>query len=378
MSLNRGLTTTRGSDAPKFLKIKSVFPVAIVLIASLEEKLWQFDSPEKALKYFTDNVTKPDGNWKKYLDLWEGRFKTTVPIIVSTVKPLKDAAAQKAKILTAIDNLKQCRAKFDMKPDIITVPDFPKDITVAKSMIAIATIFKARCYYDIDATALADATTFRTNFGSERLSLIKSALGTFNTTTKVNEFYDAGTVATFFRAMLDGTEQYGWFKSLSNRPVPMDSIKNPTEFHDGLDETDPLTEIQVWAVVKNQGIRFWSSDATCSADTTWRDALTVRIVDMMSETVRRDLANSIDKDLAEISVIKNSVQAFSNGLIGAGLLLGGSIYLDEAKTTKEMIAAGEFEFVFDFQEAPKIRRVNIHFNRVNSYSSVVYKMLEEV
>ena len=145
-----------------------------------------------------------------------------------------------------------------------------------------------------------------------------------------------------------------------------------------MDETDPLTEIQVWAVVKNQGIRFWSSDATCSADTTWRDALTVRIVDMMSETVRRDLANSIDKDLAEISVIKNSVQAFSNGLIGAGLLLGGSIYLDEAKTTKEMIAAGEFEFVFDFQEAPKIRRVNIHFNRVNSYSSVVYKMLEEV
>lgn len=312
------------------------------------------------------------------MDLWENRFQATVPVIVSTVSPDEDEAVQKANIIDGINLLKSCRAEFDMKPDVITVPDYAKDVTIAKSMIAVCDVFKARCYVDIDTEILAEATTLRNEFGSERIHLVKSSLGTFNTDTNLNEWYDGGTVATFFRAVLDGSEKYGWFKSLSNRAISMDAIKHKTEFHDGLDETDPLTEIQVWAVVKNQGIKFWSSDATCSSDLIWRDGLTVRIVDMMTETVRRDLASSVDKDLTEITVIKSSVQAFSNGLVGAGLLLGGEISLNENATTPEMIAAGEFEFIFNFQEAPKIRRVNIHFNRVNSYASVVYKMLEEV
>lgn len=380
MANTRGLTTTRGSNAAKLLKVKSVFPVALVLLAPVvEAKLYQFDSPAKALEYFTAEVGATEGgNWEKYLDLWENRFKVTVPVIISIAAPDVEEAVQKGNVIDAINLLKSVRSEFDMKPDLFGVADYPNDVTIGQSLVAVCDVFKGRTYYDIDASVLSDATTTRNNFGSERLSLIKSALGTFNTDTNQDEWYDAGVVAIFFRAYLDGTEKYGWFKSLSNRALPMDSIKNKTDFHDGLDETDPLSEIQVWSVVKNNGIKFWSSDFTCASDITWRDGLTVRIVDMMSETVRRDLASSIDKDLSELSVVKKSVAAFSNGLVGAGLLLGGEIALDEEATTPEMVAAGEFEFIFDFQEAPKLRRVNIHFNRVNSYSSVVYKMLEEV
>ena len=106
MSNTRGFQFTRGSDAPRNLKIKSTFPVAIVLLVATDPKLHYFDSPEKALEYFQEKVTTSGGNWEKYLDLWENRFKCTVPIVVSTVEIAEDEAVQKANIIDGINLLK--------------------------------------------------------------------------------------------------------------------------------------------------------------------------------------------------------------------------------------------------------------------------------
>lgn len=380
MALTRGIQTTRGSTAAKLLKVSSVLPVALVLTApvSIDADIYYFDSPEKALSELkTLAGGAEEGNWEKYLDLWVNRFPNTVQTVISIAHIGADDDETKGNIIDAINLLKDVRSRFDIRPDLFAVADYPADVTIVNSIKAICEVFKGRTYYDIDVSTSSAAALFRNEISSDRISLIKTPLGTFNTDTNSDEWYDGGVVATMFRSFLDGKKTYGWFDSLSNRAINMDSIKNTTAFYDGADETDPLTEVQVWPVIKDNGIKFWSSDATCSDDLTWRDGLHVRIVDLMAETVRRDLASSIDKDLAELVVVKKSIQAFSNSLVGAGLLLGGEIQLDENATTEEMVAEGDFVFIFDFQRSPKIRKVTINFNAVTSYSSVVYKLLEE-
>lgn len=380
MALTRGIQTTRGSTAAKLLKVSSVLPVALVLTApvAIDANIYYFDSPEKALSELTTLAGDAEGgNWEKYLDLWINRFPNTVPTIVSIAHIDEDDATEKGNLIDAINLLKDVRSRFDIRPDLFSVPDYPADVTIINSMKTICEVFKGRTYYDIDVATYSEAALIRNEISSERISLIKTPLGTFNTDTNADEWYDGGAVAVMFRSYLDGKKTYGWFDSLSNRAVNMDAIKNTTAYYDGADETDPLTEIQVWSVIKDNGIKFWSSDATCSDDLTWRDGLHVRIVDLMAETIRKDLASSIDKDLAELVVVKKSVQSFSNSLVGAGLLLGGEIRLDEDATTEEMVADGDFVFIFDYQRSPKIRKVVINFNAVTSYSSVVYKLLEE-
>lgn len=240
-------------------------------------------------------------------------------------------------------------------------------------MKAVCDAVQARTYYDIDVENCIDAKAFRNEVAGSRLTLIKTPLGTFNTDTATNEWYDGGTVAVFFRALLDGSSSYGWFKSLSNRTIPMDDVKNETEYHAGLDETDPLNEIQVAPVIEKDGLKFWFNDHTLAEDIWERDGLITRLIDNMSETLRRDLAASIDKDIDDLSVIVDSTNMFKNGLIGAGLLLGGEIEFDTEATTDAMIADGEFGFILNFEHSPKVRKVNFHFNKVNDYSSVVVK-----
>jgi phage tail sheath protein FI len=372
MSNTRGFQTTRGSDAPRNLEIKSTFPVAIVLLVAMSPGLNYFDSPKDALAFFKENVTTGGGNWERYLDLWENKFETTVPIVVSCVEPSDDADVQKGNIIDGVNLLKKSKLKFDL----LTVPDFGTDRNIVSSMIDVCEAKIARCYVDVDATDLIAAQTSRKEHSSSRLTLIRSALGTFNIDTNTNEWYDGGTVATFFRAWLDGSAVNGWYKSLSNRPLPMDSVKHETDYHAGLDETDPFNEIQVAPIIEDNGLKFWFSDHTCADDLWERNGLLVRLIDNMAETMRRDLSSQIDKDYPALDVIQDSADEFKNRLIKDKLLLGGEIEFLVDEMTDAMISAGDFRFKLDFQEAPKVRRVNFHFNKVNDYSSVIVKMLK--
>ena len=179
------------------------------------------------------------------------------------------------------------------------------------------------------------------------------------------------------RAYTDSKKEFAWFDSISNLPINMDSIKYPVSYHDGLDETDVYADKQIWTFIKDGGIRPWGSDYTCSSDSIWRNGSRVRLVDLAIQAIRKELRDSIDKDLSELTVVKKSLSAFKNGLIGQGVLLGGEIELDLEKTTPVEITAGNFYFIFDFQDTPKARKIVVRMNYTDEYSAVAYKILQE-
>jgi len=378
MALGRGLNGTRGSTADKPTKSSSIYPVGIVLTIPTEPQLYYFDSPKDALEYFEENITTAGGNWERYLNLWEENFPVTVPILISSAQPNDDADAQKANIIDATNAMKGFGSKFDVRPDILAVADLPNDKDLVTQLTVVNNFFQSRSWYDIDAADASQASLFRTDVASERISLITTSFEKFNTESKTSEFYDGGVVMAMQRAYMDSQKLYGWFNSISNVPINMTDAKYVADYHIGADETDPYSNKEIWCVVKDGGLRPWGSDYTCSTDPIWQNGSRVRLVDLAIKEIRRDLRDSIDKDLNELSVLKSSLSAFSRKLVGQGILLDGEIMLDEEKTTPSEITAGNFYFIFDFQDMPKARKIVVHMNYTDRYSNIAYKLLEAI
>jgi len=378
MALGRGLNGTRGSTADKPTKSASIYPVGIVLTMPTEPELYYFDTPREALEYFQENISVAGGNWERYLKLWEENFPTTVQVLISSAQPNDDADAQKANIINAVNAMKAFGSRFDVRPDIVAVADLPNDKDLVVQLTVVNNFFQSRSWYDIDAADASQASLFRIDVASERISLITTAFEKFNTETKINEFFDGGVVMAMQRAYVDSQKLYGWFDSVSNVPINMTGAKYVADYHIGADETDPYGNKEVWCVIKDGGLRPWGSDYTSSTDPIWQNGSRVRLVDVSIKEIRRDLRDSIDKDLSELSVLKSSLSAFSRKLIGQGILLDGEITLDEEKTTAAEITAGNFYFIFDFQDMPKARKIVVHMNYTDSYSHVAYKLLETI
>lgn len=386
MSIKRGVVTERSSDSARPIEVTSTLPIALVVTSDIEAGLYYFDSPRAAVEstIFKAHTT---GNMMKYLKLGVDQFPCIVPTIISVANEVEgDAAATKSNIINATNVLKVAAGSVNkasatgsaigFKPDIVAVCDYAiGDMDVANAMISVNESIKARSFIDLDASDNGDAVTKRDAFGSDRITVAKTSLGLWNTDSNSTEFYDSGVVLAWLRAYVDGSDSTGYAKSISNRELPVSSVKSPSEFYAGaLDTTDPLTEKQIMSFIQYMGIRTWEY-ATTDEDPIWQDARRVRIFDLAAAAVVDGIFSSIDKDLSALSVAKKSLREFMNGLVGDEVMLGFNIYLDEERTTAARITAGEFYFVIDCQEMPSPRLICVRFNRTDVYAPLVYEIM---
>ncbi|WP_294962028.1 hypothetical protein [Sulfurimonas sp.] len=387
MSIKRGIVTEIKSDSARPISVTSTLPIALVVTSNIQAGLYYFDSPKAAIE--SDLIkAHTTGNMIKYLNVGVDQFPCIVPTILSVANEGTDDAATKTNIINATNALKSAAGSINLasstqsaigfKPDIITVADHAiGDTDIANAVISVCNSLKARTFIDLDANDNGDAITRREAFGSDRVTLVKTSLGLWNTTESKTDYYDSGVILAWLRVYVDGEGKTGYSKSISNRVLPVSSVKSPSEFYAGaLDETDPLTEKQITSFISYKGIRTWEY-ATTDADPIWQDARRVRIFDLAAAAVLEGIFWAVDKDLAALSAAKKSLRGFMNGLIGDEVMLGFNIFLDIKRTTPERITAGEFYFVIDSQEMPSPKLICVTFNRVDRYAPLVYKIIEE-
>ncbi len=395
MSIKRGVVTERSSDSARPISVSSTLPIALVVTSDIAAGLYYFDSPRAAVN---SPIIKAhtSGNMLKYLKLGVDQFPCIVSTIISVANVVVEeegvttaaeaAAATKSNIITAINILKVAAGSINkasatgsaigFKPDIVAVCDYAiGDMDVANAIINVDASIKARSFIDLGASDNGDAITKRNVFGSDRITVAKTSLGLWNTDTNATEFYDAGVILAWLRVYIDGSSPTGYAKSISNRELPVSSVKSPSEFYAGaLDTTDPLTEKQIMSFINYMGIRTWEY-ATTDEDPIWQDARRVRIFDLAAAAVVSGIFFAIDKDLSELTSAKKSLREFMNGLVGDEVMLGFNIYLDEERTTAARITAGEFYFVIDAQDMPSPRLINVRFNRTDIFSPLVYEIV---
>ena len=371
MSKNRGVVTEFRSDSARPITASSTLPIALV-VTSLDiipAGLYGYDSLKDALADMTDrNVTLEDGTALKYLKLGE-LFNATAPTILSVVQPTTDEAETKTLILEAITALKNAPSLTGWKPDIITAPELGFDVDITNALISVCDKFRARCFISLEAETNAEAITRRQNFGSDRLTVIKSN-GIINDIAQ-----DGGALLAWTRVKVDATRDIGWADSISNRVLPISAVVHPSNFFPGqIDDTDPLTEENISSIIFYKGFRTWGYSTT-SADAIFQDARRMRIFDLAQEAVIDGIFFAIDKGINELKSAKKSLRAFMSDLVGAEVMLGFSIALDEERTTNAAITNGKFYFVIDAQEMPSPKLIKVTFNRVDRYSETLYEIL---
>lgn len=385
MANNRGIVTERSSDSARPIKVNSTLPIALVVTSNIAAGIYGFDSPEDAIK---DDVIKTHttGNMMKYLKLGVDEFPVTVPTIIVVCNEGADDAETKSNIIAGVNSIKKAASTINLasskgsvigcNPDIITVADHAiGDMDVANAMISVCDAIKARTFIDLDADSNGDAISQRDLFGSDRVTLAKTSLGKWNTETDSTDYYDSGVVLAWLRAYVDGGDEIGWSRSISNEVLPFSSIKEPSDFVAGvLDETDPLTEAQIMSYITYMGIRTWNYQTT-DADPIWQDARRVRIVDLASAAVLKGIFFAVDEPIVKLREAKKSLREFMNTLVGKNVMLAHEVKLDMKRTTPSEITAGRFYFIIDFQEMPVAVRICVTFNQTDRFAPLVYEML---
>lgn len=389
MSIKRGVVGSRTSSSARPISIKSTLPIALVLTSAVVPAgVYGFDSPKKAIEFFEAGfvLDTDSGNLIKYLDVGFDMFNLTVPTIVSVSEVDVDLALHKANFINAINLIKSCASMKNMaatdgspigyKTDIVACGFDSFDMDVNNANINVCTSLGARTHINLFSDNNGAAIAKRDGFGSDRVTVAKCSLDLFNTDTASTEEYDSGVLLGWLRCAVDGSGSTGYAKSISNRVLTVSGVTSPSEFYAGaLDETDPLTQNQIMSFIHYKGFRTWEYSTT-SADPIWQDARRVRITDLCIEAVIDGIFYAIDKDLNELNSAKDSMRGFMNGLVGDDVMVGFSVALDLERTTKERITAGEFYFIIDYQEMPNPKLIHVTFNRVDRYTGVVYKIID--
>jgi len=393
MPITRGVVSSWEAIGARPVRVSATEPIAIVLVSNEvdENKMFYFDSFSKALNGFlngrsVDDIKKAKasgdikGNLFKYLIWANNKYDLVVPTIISVAKYDDDAEVLKTNIINAIADIKNAPGDFDLRPDIISVPDYTTDIDIANQYLATINILKARGFIDLDATDGSDAISKRNQFGSERLTPVYTNLMDWNTLIDDTDEFSANFILSVFRCVVDGsdtTTSVGWSYSLSNKTLPVKQAKNKAQFIMGLpDETDLLTSNQITSFIAYKGIRVWNYQ-TCSADALLQDARRVRIFDKLTMAVLDAIFPFIDSDRGVYAVkeAKDTIKAFCADMIGKRVLIGTNIYLDEDLTTPTAITEGKFYFKVEAQENPTPTLISVEFDRVDTFSPIVYKII---
>jgi len=393
MPITRGVVSSWKAIGARPVRVSATEPIAVVLVSNEidENKTFYFDSFAKALNGFLDGRSVDDvkkaiadgsikGNLFKYLVWANNKYDLVVPTVISVAKYDDDADALKTNIINAIAELKNVPGDFSIRPDIVSVPDYTKDLDIANQYLATINILKARGFIDLDATDGSDAIAKRKHFGSERLTPVYTNLIDWNTLTDSEDEYSANFVLSVFRCVVDGsdtTTSVGWSYSLSNKVLPVKQAKNKAQFIMGLpDETDLLTNNQITSFIAYNGIRVWNYQTT-SPDALLQDARRVRIFDKLSMAVLDAIFPFIDSDRGVYAVkeAKDTIRAFNADMIGKRVLIGAEVYLDEDLTTPTAITEGKFYFKVEAQENPTPTLISVEFDRMDKFSPIVYKII---
>jgi len=393
MPVTRGVVSSWKAIGARPVRVSATEPIAVVLVSNEvdENKTFYFDSFSKALNGFLNGRTIDDvkagiasgdikGNLFKYLVWANNKYDLVVPTVISIAKYDDDADALKTNIINAIAELKNVPGDYSIRPDIISVPDYTTDLDIANQYLATINILKARGFIDLDAIDGSDAVSKREKFGSERLTPVYTNLIDWNTLIDSEDEYSANFVMSVLRCVIDGSDTttgVGWSYSLSNKVLPVKQAKNKAQFIMGLpDETDLLTNNQITSFIAYNGIRVWNYQTT-SPDALLQDARRVRIFDKLTMAVLDAIFPFIDSDdgVSAVKQAKDTLKQFMADMIGKKVLIGTKIYLDEELTTPTAITEGKFYFKVEAQENPTPTLISVEFDRVDTYSSIVYKII---
>lgn len=260
---------------------------------------------------------------------------------------------------TGLQALLSAEQTFGVKPRILGAPELD-DADVTGALIGIAQKLRGFVYASAGNSATKeDAAMYRENFGAREVMVIWPEFTGWDTATSSTRTLSAVARAMGLRAKLDN--EFGWHKTLSNRPVEGVSGISKDVFWDLQDPaTDAgyLNSHEVTTLIQRGGYRFWGS-RTCSIDPLFAFENYTRSAQVIADTIAEAHLWAVDLPMHP-SLVKDIIEGINAKFrewIRRGYLLGGSAWFDAELNTPEVLKAGKLYIDYDYTPVPPLENL---------------------
>ena len=265
---------------------------------------------------------------------------------------------------TGMQALLAAQGQLGVKPKILGTPGLETQAVTA-ALVVVAQKLRGFVYARALGDTIADAALYRANFAARELMLMMPDFLAWDTETSANVTSFAAARAMGLRALID--EQTGPHKTLSN--VAVSGVVGLSQdvhwdIEDMASDAGVLNASEVTALIRSDsGFRFWGN-RTCADDDLFVFESTVRVAQLVADTVARGMEWAMDKPLSPALArdIIETINGFFLELKTAGVILGASATFNEANNSTASLKAGKLRIDYDYTVPPPLE--DLGFNQI--------------
>lgn len=309
-------------------------------------------------------------------------------LVVVRVAEGVDAAATASNVIgtttaggqkTGMQALLAAQAQLGVKPKIIGTPGL-ETLAVTTALSVVAKKLRGFAYARALGENVPDAVTYRANFGQRELMLLMPDFLAWDVATNANALSYAAARAMGLRALID--TQSGPQKTLSN--IAVAGVVGLTkdihwDIEDMASEAGVLNASEVTALIRtDSGYRFWGN-RTCSDEPLFAFESTVRVAQLLAETIIAGMVWAVDKPLTP-SLAKDiieTVNGFFRQLKAGGVILGANAWFDEAQNSVDSLRAGKLRIDYDYTVPPPMEDLGFNQRITDAYFADFAQSLTE-
>ncbi len=249
------------------------------------------------------------------------------------------------------------------RPRVIGAPGLDSQ-AVTTALASVAQKLRGMVYAAAVGDTVAEAATYRENFGARELMLIwPNWSGDFAG--------DAVARALGLRAKID--EETGWHKTISNVAVGGVTGVSQNLFFDIQDPTTDvaaLNDAQITALVRSPsgGFIYWGNRTTSDEPLFAFEAAT-RTSQVLQDEIAAGLIWAVDKPLTQFLVkdILETINARLRSLVVQQRLIGGRAWFDPALNAQVDLAAGKLVIDYEFTPAAPLEGLELNQRITDKY-----------
>lgn len=289
----------------------------------------------------------------------EDDAETTANVIGDTIDGQK----------TGMQALLAAEGQLGVRPRILGAPGLDTQ-PVTAALAIVAQKLRSFAYARALGDTVADAMTYRANFSARELMLLFPDFLAFDTQAEATATSHAVARALGLRARID--EEVGPHKTLSNFPVEgVVGLTRDIQWDLQSSDTEAalLNSKEVTALVRtSSGYRFWGN-RTCASEPLFAFESTVRVAQLIADTVGRGMEWAIDKPLTPSLAkdIVETVNGFFRQLKASGVILGATAWYDEAQNSIDSLKAGKLRIDYDYTVPPPLEDLGFNQRITDAY-----------
>lgn len=274
---------------------------------------------------------------------------------------------------TGVHAFKAAQSELGLTPRIYNAAGFTSQRIdnganpVVSELLGIATSRRGVIVADGPNTSKVDALQYRNDWGSDRVYIVDPGVKLLKDGVTVVQ--PASAFATGVMLRVDRDE--GFHVSPSNHEIfGITGVARPIEFGWGNRDTEAnyLNENRIATIIRDGGYRLWGNETT-SQEPLNKFLSVRRTHDIIMDSVADAHKWAADKPFSVQTIldIAETVNGYLRILKARGVTLGGKVWIDPAKNTKEAWLNGDLFVSYDAEAPAPMQHITFEFNRNTGY-----------